>query len=64
MNEQSNTECAYCGEDFDNEHSRGVHISEEHVETDSKITKSKRQHDTRRNIIEDKWKTGKDGESA
>ena len=50
-------ECAYCGEEFETEHERGVHISKEHVNPDTEITKSKRQHDPRKNIV-DEWEGG------
>jgi len=56
---REHTECPYCNKDFEDEHERGVHISKNHVDTESQITKSKRMHDTRKNIIEDQWSSEK-----
>jgi hypothetical protein len=52
--------CPYCEEEFEDDFKKGVHISQEHVDTDSDITKSKADHNPDTNIIEEKWST--DGE--
>lgn len=55
------TECAYCGQSFDSEHERGVHQAEEHVDTSSKITKSKGDAEPYENIVDDYRKNAERG---
>ena len=50
------TDCAYCGESFENELERGIHQADEHVDSDERYeTKKKRQHNPYINIV-DEWK--------
>lgn len=49
------TECPYCGEEFSDEHKKGVHISEKHVDSESTISKPKRDRDPYDNLVDD-WK--------
>lgn len=55
------TKCAYCEKEFDSEHERGVHQAEEHVDTSSKITKSKGDAEPYENIVEDCQQENKRG---
>ena len=52
--------CPYCEEDFEDQFDKDVHISQEHVDTESNITKSKANHDPNTNIVEEKWDTDGD----
>lgn len=49
----SQHECPYCGEEFDEELDKGIHISEEHTNTGDSISRSKRS-DTDKNLL-DEW---------
>lgn len=53
-------ECPYCEQRFEDETEKGIHISQEHVDTDSSITKSKGQRETDTNIVKEKWSTDGD----
>lgn len=59
MTDIDRTTCPYCEKEFENENKKGVHMAEEHVDSESNITKSKGQHNPNTNIMKDKWKTGK-----
>jgi len=58
MTESERTECPYCGEDFDSEQERGVHISEEHTEPDE-IPKKTKNRNKEPDQLTDRWTTGK-----
>lgn len=45
-------ECPYCSEEFEDEHSKGVHIAENHVE-EGKITRKKGNRDKKTNMVEE-----------
>lgn len=45
-------ECPYCGEEFEEELEKGIHISEEHTDDSESIPSKKRGGDDK-NIIED-----------
>jgi len=47
--EEEPAECPYCGESFDSEHEKGVHLSEQHVSNDS-IPRKKRNAEKKNDI--------------
>lgn len=46
--------CQYCGEKFDSEQKRGVHVSEQHIDTEDTIA-THGEKNTKKNIVKE-WK--------
>lgn len=60
MSKQAQFECQYeCGETFETEHERGVHIAEEHTDPDQSITQKSYAEDKRTDLIDEYEKNNK-----
>jgi len=53
------TKCPYCGDEFDSEQERGVHIAEEHTDTERTIPKKTKNRNKEPDQLTDRWTTGK-----
>jgi len=54
--ESERTNCPYCSKDFDSEQKRGVHIAEEHTDSDRRIPKKTKNRNKQPEQLTDKWR--------
>jgi hypothetical protein len=52
-------ECAYCGETFETDLDKGIHVADEHIETDQSIEQKSYAEDKRTDLIDEYEKNNK-----
>lgn len=56
MTDKDKPSCPYCGEEFNDEDERSIHIADNHVDTDSEIVKPSRKRHRDNNLL-DRYKS-------
>jgi hypothetical protein len=61
MTEQENNdfECAYCGDSFETDLDKGVHVADEHIDPDKSIEQKSYADDKRTDLIDEYEKNNK-----
>jgi len=59
MSKQAQFECAYCGKEFDDDLEKGIHIADEHIDTDQSIEQKSYAEDKRTDLIKEYDKNNK-----